>query len=74
MYNKELQKIKEELKKLRKPIYNVNVKHKESLSALEKIAVKVTDSVGSMGFFLIIFYLDPDMAGLEYPGVDRSAV
>jgi uncharacterized membrane protein len=44
-----------ELKKLRKPIYNVNAKHKESLSVLEKIAVKVTDYVGSMGFFLIIF-------------------
>ena len=56
MYNKELQKVKEELKKLRKPIYNVNVKHRESLSALEKIAVKVTDSVGSMGFFSIIFF------------------
>ena len=56
MYNKELQKVKEELKKLRKPIYNVNVKHKESLSALEKIAVKVTDYVGSMGFFLVIFF------------------
>jgi uncharacterized membrane protein len=56
MYNKELQKVKEELIKLRKPIYNVNVKHKESLSALEKIAVKVTDYVGSIGFFLIILF------------------
>jgi uncharacterized membrane protein len=56
MYNKELQKVKEELIKLRKPIYNVNVKHQESLSALEKIAVKVTDYVGSMGFFLIILF------------------
>jgi uncharacterized membrane protein len=45
----------EELKKLRKPIHNVNIRHKESLSALEKIAVRVTDHVGSMGFFLIIF-------------------
>jgi uncharacterized membrane protein len=45
----------EELKKLRKPVYNVNAVHKESFSALEKIAVKVTDSVGSVGFFLIIF-------------------
>jgi uncharacterized membrane protein len=44
----------EELKKLRKPPYNVNAVHKESLSALEKIAVKVTDRVGSVGFFLII--------------------
>jgi len=45
----------EELKKLRKPIHNVNVKHRESLSALERFAVKVTDQVGSMGFFIIIF-------------------
>ena len=52
----ELQKAHEELNKLRKPIQNVNIKHKESLSALEKIAVKVTDSVGSVGFFLLIFF------------------
>lgn len=45
----------EELKKLRKPIHNVNIKHKESLSALEIFAVKVTDHVGTMGFFIIIF-------------------
>ena len=51
---KEYKKANEELKKLRKPINNVNVKHRESLSKLEKIAVKVTDGVGSMGFFLII--------------------
>jgi uncharacterized membrane protein len=55
MDEKKLLKASEELKKLRKPIQNVNIKHKESLSALEKIAVKVTDYVGSMGFFLIIF-------------------
>jgi len=54
MNEKEYQQAKEELKKLRKPINNVNIKHKESLSKLEKIAVKVTDGVGSMGFFLII--------------------
>jgi uncharacterized membrane protein len=52
---KELMAAHEKLKKLRKPIHNVNVKHKESLSALERIAVKVTDYVGSMGFFIIIF-------------------
>jgi uncharacterized membrane protein len=48
-------KAKEELSTLRKPIRNVNVRHRESLSALERIAVQVTDHVGSMGFFLIIF-------------------
>jgi uncharacterized membrane protein len=45
----------EELKKLRKPIHNINLKHMESLTPLEKLAVKVTDHVGSMGFFIIIF-------------------
>ena len=46
---------REELKELQKPIYNVNARHKESLSLLERIAVKVTDYVGSVGFFLVIF-------------------
>ena len=45
----------EELKELRKPIYNINVSHKDSFSGLEKIAVKITEYVGSMGFFLVIF-------------------
>ena len=49
------QKVRAELQKLRKPIRNVNAEHKESLSALETIAVRVTDHVGSVGFFLIIF-------------------
>lgn len=50
-----LKEAHEEIKKLRKPVFNVNKRHKASLSALEKIAVKVTDKVGSVGFFLIIF-------------------
>jgi uncharacterized membrane protein len=45
----------EELKKLRKPVKNVNVEHEKSLSALERFAVWITDHVGSMGFFIIIF-------------------
>jgi uncharacterized membrane protein len=45
----------EELKKLRKPIKNVNVEHKETLTRLERFAVWITEKVGSMGFFLIIF-------------------
>jgi len=45
----------EELKALRKPIHNVNAKHQESLSKLEQIALKVTDHVDSVGFFLAIF-------------------
>jgi uncharacterized membrane protein len=45
----------DELKKMRKPIRNVNIVHKENLSKLEKLAVWITDHVGTMGFFLIIF-------------------
>ncbi len=55
MDQRKLLKSYEELKTLRKPISNVNAGHKESLSALEKLAVKITNYVGSMGFFLIIF-------------------
>jgi uncharacterized membrane protein len=45
----------EELKKRRKPIRRVNIEHKTRLSGLERLAVKITDSVGTMGFFLLIF-------------------
>lgn len=45
----------EELKKLRKPIRNVNIEHRQHLSRLERLAVWITDHVGTMGFFLIIF-------------------
>lgn len=35
-------------------VRNVNQEHTDNLSALEKLALKVTDKVGSPGFFLII--------------------
>ena len=44
-----------ELKKLRKPIQSVNVEHRKRLSRLERLAIWITDRVGTMGFFLIIF-------------------
>jgi uncharacterized membrane protein len=37
-----------------KPIRNVNEVHAASLSRLERVAMFVTDKVGTMGFFLII--------------------
>ncbi len=46
----------EELKKLRLPMRNVNLEHKERLTRLERLAVWITEHVGSMGFFLIIFF------------------
>jgi len=43
-----------ELKRLRKPLINVNLAHQQRLSRLEKAAIWITDHVGTMGFFLII--------------------
>jgi uncharacterized membrane protein len=37
------------------PIKNANQVHKDSLSPLDKAAIKVTDAVGSVSFFLLIF-------------------
>lgn len=37
------------------PVKNVNVTHKQKLSKLDKFAIIVTDKIGTVGFFLIIF-------------------
>ena len=44
-----------ELKKLRKPVRSVNIEHRKKLSRLERLAIWITDRVGTMGFFLVIF-------------------
>ena len=44
-----------ELKKLREPVVNVNKVHKEKSSGLDRLALWITDHVGTMGFFIIIF-------------------
>jgi len=54
MKHKELLSI-EVIKKNYRPALNVNVQHKEKLSALDKVALWITNHVGSMGFFMIIF-------------------
>lgn len=46
----------QELKSLRKPIRNINVVHFERLSRLERLALFVTERVGTMGFFILIFF------------------
>jgi uncharacterized membrane protein len=45
----------EELRNNYKPIKNINTRHKEKLSKINKLALWITDHVGSMGFFFIIF-------------------
>jgi len=37
------------------PIKNVNVIHRSRLSPMDKLAVFVTEKIGTMGFFFIIF-------------------
>ncbi len=44
-----------QLRRSRKPIRQVNIEHKNRLSALERVALQITEQVGSMGFFLLIF-------------------
>ena len=44
-----------ELKALRPPVRDVNKAHVERLGLLERVAMWITDHVGSMGFFLVIF-------------------
>ena len=45
----------DELRKLTKPIRNVNTEQRKKLSRIDKLAVWITTKVGTMGFFFIIF-------------------
>jgi uncharacterized membrane protein len=42
-----------QLMKMRKPVRNINIEHREKLSKLDNLALWVTIRVGTMGFFLI---------------------
>ena len=44
-----------ELQKSRKKIKNANEEHKDSLSILDKVALFITNKVGTMGFFMMVF-------------------
>lgn len=43
-----------EIMKLGKPLRNVNIEQKQSLTSLDKTALWITQHVGSMGFFIIM--------------------
>lgn len=45
----------ENIKNLQKPVRNANIEHREHLSALDRLAVWVTEHIGTMGFFFFIF-------------------
>jgi uncharacterized membrane protein len=44
----------DELKKLRRRVINANIAHDESFNKLERVAIWITEHVGTMGFFMII--------------------
>ena len=44
----------DELRKLRKPLIRVHLEQKKKLSTLDRLAVWMTDAVGTMGFFLLL--------------------
>ncbi len=44
-----------DLRKKQKPIVNVNDQHEESMSPLDRLAIYITEHVGTMGFFFMIF-------------------
>lgn len=43
-----------ELKRLRKPLRNINIEHYERLTRLDRLAIFITEHVGTMGFFFIL--------------------
>ena len=54
MANPKIQTVKQ-LKENFSPIKNTNVVHRNKLTSLDKLALFVTDKIGTMGFFFIIF-------------------
>ena len=43
------------IRQKRKPVRNVNKEHEAGLSRLDRLAILITDHVGTMGFFFMIF-------------------
>lgn len=58
LYLMDYHNLKKSLEKLNKEYAvpkNINIIHKQKLSSLERIAIFVTQRVGTMGFFFIVF-------------------
>ena len=61
----------EEIKRLRKPLRNVNVEHREHLSSMDNFAVWITNHIGTMGFFLVILFWTVIWLGLNTLGPEE---
>jgi uncharacterized membrane protein len=46
----------EELIRTSRPIKNVNINHRSRLTGINRLALWITEHVGSMGFFAMIFF------------------
>jgi uncharacterized membrane protein len=44
-----------EIRRDRTPVRDVNTEHRQQFTRLERLAIWITDHVGTMGFFLVIF-------------------
>ena len=60
------------------PVKNANQVHAGTLSPLDKFAIKITDKVGSMGFFLIILgwtilWCGYNIVATEFPSIGLKA-
>jgi len=60
------------------PVKNANEVHNSQLSPLDKFAMKITDKVGSMGFFIIILvwtivWCGYNIIATEFPGLHWAA-
>jgi uncharacterized membrane protein len=44
-----------EIVRQRKPMRDINAEHEKGLSRLDRIGLSITEHVGTMGFFLVIF-------------------
>jgi len=55
MEQKKILTYEEIKKKIKWEARNINIEHKKRLTRLEKLASWITENVGSMGFFFIIF-------------------
>ncbi len=68
----------QELLAKRTPLVDINDEHEKSISGLDRLACLITDRVGTMGFFLLIFFwtliwTGYNIAASELPGLHWKA-
>jgi uncharacterized membrane protein len=62
----------DELRAGRKPLRNVNIVSRQKLSSLDKLALWITQHVGTMGFFFVIFVWTAAWLGWNSLGPEKA--